>query len=277
MAPRGGYTSPENMRTILDVVKYLKASGFVIPAGRMNTQFIPPDAPIYIRNDTGVEIPAFACVQCTGTVEAGGQNYIKVVKPADITATSGGYLFNGIAPIEISGYGIAYDGPLVRMLTNGSTIVCGDGWQPVVGAFTVATGGDLFSAVGADDIATNVMRAFIVPAGGSSWIEFVVVSQATATTGPYTGLVIASVTIKGGDNSGILDTTVSVVDHSGCIFDQDVTGFTGWAQWGVYKSLDIDAVCNTLTPYHYAAINRCCAAGSGLYDDPCPTNQTSLN
>ena len=269
MAPRGGYTSPENMRLILDVVKYLKASGFVIPAGRHNSQFVPPDAPIYIRNDTGEEIPAFACVQCTGTVEAGGQNYVTVDKPADITGASGEYLFNGIAPIETSGYGIAYDGPLVRMLTDGSSIVCGDSWQPQVASFEVTPGGSMFSAVGADDIETDVMRAFITPAGGSAWIEFVVISQATDVTGPYTGLVVASVTIKGGNSAALIDTIVDVVDHSGCIFDVDATGFVGWAQWGVYKSLDVDDPCDTLTPYHWAAFNRCCAAGSGLYAAPC--------
>jgi len=257
MAPRGGYTSPENMRLILDVVRYLKVSGFTIDAGRGNSQFVPPNAPIYIRNDTGVEIPPFACVQCTGTVEAGGQNYITVDYPADVNGTSGGYLFNGIAPIEIGGYGIAYDGPLVRMLTDGSAIVCGASWQPQINSFEVTPGGTVFSAVGADDIDDDVMRAFILPASdGTGWIEYVVDSQATATNGPYTGLVIATVTVKGGDNQSLIETSVDVVDHSGCIFDEDVTGFTGWAQWGIYLSLDSLAECDEYTPYHWAAHNR---------------------
>jgi len=168
MAPTGGYTSPENVRLFIEWTKYLKASGWRIDAGRNNSQFIPPESPIYIRNDTGEAIPAFACLQCTGTVEAGGQSYITVDKPVDITGTAGGYLFNGIAPIEIDGYGLAYDGPLVRMLTDGSSIVCGDTWQPQVASFEVVPGGSMFSAVGEDDIETDVMRAFIVVPGGSS-------------------------------------------------------------------------------------------------------------
>ena len=111
-----------------------------------------------------------------------------------------------------------------------------------------------------------------VPNDGSpnSWIEFVVASQETKTSGPYFGLVVATVAIKGAPAGSLIDTSVDVVDHSGCIFDQDVTGFTGWAQWGIYRSLDPEVECDVLTPYHYAAFQRCCSAGSGNYADPCP-------
>ena len=111
------------MRIVLDVVKYLKASGFVIDRPGRGSQFIPPEAPIYFRNDSGEEVPPFACMQCTGTVEYGGQNYVKINKPVDDSGDAGGYLFNGIAPVESGGYGLAHDGPFVRMLTDGSTLI----------------------------------------------------------------------------------------------------------------------------------------------------------
>jgi hypothetical protein len=161
---RVGYYTPETAKMIHDVARYLRDSGFVIPQSGRENQFIPPDAPIYIRNDTAEEIPAFACLQTDGTVEDGGQNFIKVVKPQDAVGTNGWYLFNGIAPIEIGGYGIAKDGPVVRMLTDGSAITNGSRWAPVASSFEVspATGG-IFFAIGADDIETDVMRGFTIP------------------------------------------------------------------------------------------------------------------
>jgi hypothetical protein len=160
---RVGYYTPETAKMIHDVARYLRDSGFVIPQSGRENQFIPPDAPIYIRNDTAEEIPAFACLQTDGTVEDGGQNFIKVVKPQDAIGTNGWYLFNGIAPIETGGYGIAHDGPVVRMLTDGSTITNGDRWAPVVNSFEVSTASDgVFIAIGADDIETDVMRGFVL-------------------------------------------------------------------------------------------------------------------
>jgi len=184
-----GYLSPEDMRLVWAVCNYLKTSGFVIPAGRYNRQQIPPPTPVFVRNDTGVEIPAFACLQSTGTVEAGGQNYVKVDYPADTTGTAGVYLFNGIAPIEIDGYGIAHDGPECRMLTDGSTITSGAKWQAQVGSFELAPGGTAFSAIGADDIAADVMRGVIGAGGGAAIVAITKVGgiAARATSGvPHT-------------------------------------------------------------------------------------------
>jgi hypothetical protein len=154
------------MRTIIEVVNYLRASGFTItpPGGGLRT--VPQSTPIYVRNDSGVEIPAFACLQTTGTVEAGGQNYITVDQPADTDGTSGGYLFNGQAPIEIGGFGIAHDGPLCRMLTDGVPLNSGDKCQPVVGEWHIAGGGDLITIVGDDDIEPDTVRGMIGASGG---------------------------------------------------------------------------------------------------------------
>lgn len=177
-----GVYDPETAKTILGVVNYLKANGFVVPVAGRGQQTITPPTPIYVRNDSGEEAPAFACMQVTGTVEVGGQNYIKVDQPSDVTGDAGGYLFNGIAPIADGDYGIAYDGPVARMLTDGSTITCGDAWQPQVNDWEVTTGGSLFTAIGADDIETNVMRAGI-NAGGSSSKIFKATSGIAARSG----------------------------------------------------------------------------------------------
>lgn len=160
-----GVFSPENARIVLDVVRYLRESGFVIqPPGR-GSQLIPPATPIFFRNDSGEAVPPFACMQTTGTVESGGQNYITIDKPADTDGSAGWYLFNGIAEVEIDGYGVAHDGPLVRMLTDGSAVSSGDKLQPQVSAWEVEPGGSQFTAVGADDIETDVIRGFSLGSG----------------------------------------------------------------------------------------------------------------
>lgn len=162
MTQIGGY-SPETARMILDVVKYLKASGFVIDASRGNGQTIHPPELIYVRNDSGEEIPPFACMQSTGTVEEGGQNYIKVDKPVDVTGMAGEFLFNSIAPIPASGnnkYGVAQAGPVARMLTDGSTVTSGGLWSPEVDEWAVIPGA-LFLAIGADNIDDDVIKAYV--------------------------------------------------------------------------------------------------------------------
>jgi hypothetical protein len=269
-----GAFKKDTAELVLQVVRYLVASGFVIDRPGRKQQFIPPDAPIYVRNDSGEVIPPFACMQTDGAVDVGGQNYIKVIKPVDDTGAAGKYLFNSVAPIEASGelaYGVGYSGPLVRMLTDGSAVNCGDAWQPDVGAWAVTPGGSIFTACGEDDIDTNIMRAFInAPAITPTIVEYVIDTLSEKSSGPYTGLMAASATVKGcicGQGATLIDTTIEVIDHSGCIFDiVDMTGYTGWAATNMeYLSLDSGASPGDLSPCHYAAINRCCAPDSGTY------------
>ncbi len=158
--------SQQNAKIILDVVRYLRANGFVVPQPSRGQQFIPPPASIYVRNDSGVVVPPFACMQTTGTVEDGGQNYITIDQPSDTTATAGAYLFNGLQEIEVGGYGIAHDGPLCRMLTDGTALNSGDKCQPTVGQWYIELGGDLITVVGDDDIEADVVRGVIGSSGG---------------------------------------------------------------------------------------------------------------
>jgi hypothetical protein len=155
---RIGVTSPERLKLVLDVVDYLKSSGFVItPPGR-GGQTVTPQTPIFVRNDSSEEIPAFGCLQISGSVDVAGQNYIRIVKP---TGTTGQYLFNGIAPVAAGGYGVAHDGPVCRALTDGSTITLGDYWEPEASSWAVTPGGALIKAIGSDNIEPDVMRGLI--------------------------------------------------------------------------------------------------------------------
>lgn len=141
----------------------LRASGLLNPGVIQALTAGSPlvtETPIYVTNVSGEVIPPFACMQCTGTEEIGDQNFTLVNKPADATGAAGGFLFNGPTEIPIYEEGIAQKGPVVRMLTNGAAITAGAKWKPTASAWTVAPSGTLFQAIGADNIETNVMKAF---------------------------------------------------------------------------------------------------------------------
>lgn len=251
---------------VMHVVRYLRANGFIVDRGR-GSAFVPPRAPIHVQNDSGEEIPAFACLQAVGTTEKGGQNYINVDKPADTTGNAGWYLFNGVAPIESGGYGIAYDGPLCRMLTDGSAITAGERWQPVVNDWTVEPGGEIFIAAGSDDIDANVMRGFIAASGGGGGRILMgkVTAQGVASSGDWNGLNWVDVTVIWGPDA-LIATTVRIYDHSGDILDlDDLDGFSVWAAETRAHTLDTSKDCDVLTPLFWAAVNRGCTPNNQTY------------
>lgn len=155
---KAGIYSPETAKMVLEVVRYLQAAGYVTRDGQRGKIQVATPAYLYVKNDSGEEIPAHACMQATGTVEEGGQNYVKVDKPADSTGLAGAFIFNGPDAIEIAGYGIAFSGPIVRALGDGSSVTSGAKWQPASGSWEIAPGGTMATAIGADDIATDVLR-----------------------------------------------------------------------------------------------------------------------
>lgn len=109
--------------------------------------------------------------------------------------------------------------------------------------------------------------------GGGGIIEYKITSTVVSTSGPYIGLKIATVTIHGAPcgRESLIGTSAEVVDHSNELFDEiSMVGFTGWAAEMVFLSLDSTAPCGTMSPCHWAAINRVCSPNTGLYDEPCP-------
>jgi hypothetical protein len=228
--------SRKNAEIILETVRYLRANGLIVPQSGQGRQFIPPLAPIYVRNDSGEEIPAYACLQTTGTVEDGGQNFITVDQPVDNTGDAGAYLFNGQEAIEIGGFGIAYDGPLTRMLTDGATLSSGDKCRPVVAEWYIELGGDLITIVGDDDIEPDTVRGVIGASGsgGASLFRFELTANfSTGTT------VAATIKTMGGSTVG---TGISLTDPE-AIFLGLPTGSKGYCvlQGGTYYA--IQAAC----------------------------------
>lgn len=270
MTGHPGITTADNMKLILDVCKYLRNSGFVIQPPGNPGQTTAPETMVYFRNDSGVVVPPFACIQSTGTVESGGQNYVTADKPADTSGAAGGYFFNSIAEVEVDGYGIAYAGPFVRSMKSGTT-ASGGKCRPTVDEWylTVDSGGQ-FIMIGDDDIGTDIIRVQIPGgAGGTNRMQGRLKALRTAgNTGPdakYTGLNIGTVEIAGAAcaQSSLIGTQVDVVDHSGCVFDHpfvDLDDVWVWASEQVFASLDAGAPENTLTPCHWVADDRCCVS-----------------
>lgn len=120
---------------------------------------LPP--PAYVHNDSGEEIPPYACMQVTGTEEIDGQNYLVVDKPADTDGTSGGYVFNGPFAIADDDEGKYQVGQVVRGYKDSGTITGGDKWSPVVNQWYIAKVNDgPFIACGADDVDDDVLKVF---------------------------------------------------------------------------------------------------------------------
>jgi hypothetical protein len=264
-----GVFSVDDATEILAVVRAIQASGLLKDLGPRNAKkgtVRTAETPIYFRNDSGEEAPAYACLQVTGTEENGEQNYCTIDKPEDTDATSGEYIFNGHFAVANGEFGTSQPGRFVRAIKASGTSTAGERWNPVIGEWTIEQDDSgRFVMAGDDDIATDVARVFIGDGAGGASIEYEIVSTSTAgSSSPYNGLKVASVTIKGApcSRSSLIGTTVDVVDHSGCIFDltsEQLAGVWGWASERVFPSLASGASSGTLTPCHWSADNRCCA------------------
>jgi hypothetical protein len=205
------------MRMVIEVARYLRQSGFVVPQAGRAPRELQQATPIFVRNDSGEQVPAFACLQSTGTVESGGQNYIKIDKPVDTTGTSGAYLFNGVAPIEPGGFGVAHDGPVVRALSNGSSATSGSRWQPVIGSWSIAPGGNIFAAIGGDDIASDVIRINATSGSGGDSRVAAIIKTGSGGIPERIGSIpgAASCSVYGIDGSGNLyDTTEDIAVYN---------------------------------------------------------------
>jgi hypothetical protein len=151
----------------------LPMSGAKIPQNNQAT-------PLYFRNDSGEEAPAYACMQVTGTVEDTGQNYFKIDKPVDSNGAAGPFLWNLHTAVPDGEFGIATAGPSVRTLSDNATPSAGDKLSPQSGSWYVAAGGSIVNAAGPDDIADNVIRGMVGGGGGGATIMFQIIGPSGA-------------------------------------------------------------------------------------------------
>jgi hypothetical protein len=103
------------------------------------------------------------------------------------------------------------------------------------------------------------------PGSGGKTIEFTIISVSVSTDPDYAPLNVASVLVRGGPPD-LVGEIVDVIDHSGQLFDiESMNGYTGWAHWVPYVTMDTEKPCDELTPHHWAAINRVCEPNQGTY------------
>lgn len=153
-----GFFSPAAAQQLLADVRALKAA--VFGSGGMFTPRFPAPK-IYVHNVSGEEIPAYACMQTTGTESISGRTYIQVDKPADVSGEAGGYLFNGPRAIAIDKNGVGFAGPHVQALGDGGTATAGKRWGPQASSWEVAESPSGFLICIGDDAdapATDVVR-----------------------------------------------------------------------------------------------------------------------
>jgi len=276
MADEIGFFTPEQARLIWQDYQTRQQLAPQISQNFPQRRTIDEPSPhrVFVRNDSSETIPPYGCMQITGTDTIGGRTVVKVVKPTD---TDGEYLINSqfeipVAGSEQSGCGWAY--------RFGVVIFIGDApsgptpYQPIVDSWEVEEGeGGPFVIFGEHNATEKALigRFAAKGGGGGATIEYKIDSTTIHTSGPYTGLKVAFANVKGApcDRPELLGTSVEVVDHSNCLFDEDdMSGYTGWAQESIYQSLE-DGKCGEDTPCHWAAINRCCSPNSSGYTEDC--------
>jgi hypothetical protein len=119
---------------------------------------VPPDV-ILFRNDSGHEVPAYGCIQASGTVEEGYGNYLTIERPIQWTgAVVGPFLFNSDRAVPDGEFGVAQFGPIFRALDSQvDTLAVGTRVGPSVDSFKVRKG-CLYTYLGEDDVATDCCR-----------------------------------------------------------------------------------------------------------------------
>jgi hypothetical protein len=260
-------------KEMLRVYRQLQASGLL---GRDTIESIVRrvprsiETPVFFRNDSGEEVPRYACMQVTGTVESGGQNFCTIDKPADTDSSSGEYIFNGHEVVLAGGsdaqYGTSQGGRFVRAIKASGTSTAGDKWNPVVGDWTIEQDDSgRFVMAGDDDIGTDIARVFVGDGGGSgASLSGVATSWGTQSSGDFAGLKYADVTVIEASNRKLLGTSVRVYDRKGCILDIDVTDYTVWAHELWASSMDTSKECPAAVRY-WSADDRCCDADTAIY------------
>lgn len=225
---------------------------------------------VFVKNDSGEAIPAFGCMQISGTEVIAGRTVVTVTKPSSV---DGEYVFNSQFEIASGGNGWAFRFDIVIML--GTPPAGPTAYKPIVGSWEVEEGDGPFVVFGEHTVVSGALIGRIGSAstGSGGVIEYKIDSVTTKGSGPYTGLYAAAVTIHGAPcgRDDLIGTSVEVIDHSRELFEEpSMAGFTGWAAEMIFLSLDATADCGTLSPCHWAAINRVCTANTGIYDAPCP-------
>jgi len=232
MADIGAYT-PETARMILETVRYLRASG-LLSDGKQPAIF-PGSEPIYVKNDSGEEVPAYGLMQITGSEEIDGRNYI-TIEQYDETA-DGELLFNGTSAIPDTEYGVAQHGPIYLAQGDGTAATAGDLWGPQDADWEVTDEGTSLVAIGDDDVAEGVVK--LTRVGGSGGFVFKSPSGGIAAmSGTTPGKATCDLYVVD-SNDSLVDTTLNKSVYN--IFSSSIAGDTYGTAKAIRGKLIADA------------------------------------
>ena len=170
-----GVFTPEQARLLWQ--EYLSRQQLQSQLTKNYPQRRPLDEPsphrVFVKNTSGEAIPAFACMQITGTAVYGERTVVNVTKP---TTTDGVYLFNSPYEIAIDAAGWAYRFGVVVMLGVAPSEV-NAAYQPIVGSWEIEEGGGPFTVFGTYEITPESTTAALIgrfgsAAGGGETIRF---------------------------------------------------------------------------------------------------------
>lgn len=116
------------------------------------------------RNDSGEEIPGFACVRITGMVKVGSRNILTVGKP-NTYGSQYMHRFNGPTPVASGLYGVCYLGSQVPALydTADGTPAFGESWGPRDATWKIKKNTGGWQIVGNSDSTAGVVLVERVP------------------------------------------------------------------------------------------------------------------
>lgn len=124
---------------------------------------------VFVKNNSGAEIPAFACMQITGATVEAGRVLITVRRPNTIC---GEYVFNSQFKIESGGYGWAYAWGIVRMLGAASGYESCKRYTAIKDSWSVTEGPGPFLVYGNGNIDGTVIGRIVGDHCQARWIKF---------------------------------------------------------------------------------------------------------
>jgi len=165
-----GSFTPEQTQIIWDIVKQTMAADALRNKRRPADVNEPGVHRVAFRNDSGEEIPPFACLEVTGTTEDLDRTFVTVTKP---TSICGEYIFNSQFAVEADKWGWAYAFGVVRMRGTASTYSSCKRYKPTIGSWDVSEGPGPFLVYGEDTSIDGSIRGRIVGDHCKArWIQF---------------------------------------------------------------------------------------------------------
>lgn len=125
---------------------------------------------IFVKNESGEEIPAYGCMQITGAVTEAGRVFLKVTKPNTIC---GECIFNSQFKIAVGAYGWGYAFGIVRMLGSAGAYSSCERYGATAGSWSISQNDGGFLVYGDDGEKPGVVIGRIVGDHCKArWIKF---------------------------------------------------------------------------------------------------------